>query len=44
MLRDNKVLAFKLRLILLKDLGKAYVTSEVTEEQVLAAIEKFTQK
>jgi len=44
MWRDKKVLAGKLRLILLKALGKAYVTSEVTEEQVLAAIEKFTQK
>lgn len=44
MWRDKKVLAGKLRLILLKALGQAYVTAEATEDQVLAAIEKFTQK
>ncbi|WP_455482718.1 3-dehydroquinate synthase [Haemophilus parahaemolyticus] len=44
MWRDKKVLAGKLRLILLKSLGQAYVTAEATENQVLAAIEKFTQK
>ncbi len=38
------MLAGKLRLILLKALGQAYVTAEATEDQVLAAIEKFTQK
>lgn len=43
MWRDKKVLAGKLRLILLKQLGQAYVTSVATEEQVLAAIERFTQ-
>lgn len=43
MWRDKKVLAGKLRLILLKKLGHAYVTSGATEEQVIAAIERFTQ-
>lgn len=43
MWRDKKVLAGKLRLILLKKLGQAYVTSVATEEQVIAAIERFTQ-
>lgn len=43
MWRDKKVLAGKLRLILLKKLGQAYVTSGATEEQVIAAIKRFTQ-
>lgn len=43
MWRDKKVLAGKLRLILLKKLGHAYVTSTATEEQVIAAIKRFTQ-
>lgn len=43
MWRDKKVLAGKLRLILLKKLGQAYVTSTATEEQVIAAIKRFTQ-
>lgn len=43
MWRDKKVLAGKLRLILLKKLGHAYVTSTASEEQVIAAIKRFTQ-
>lgn len=43
MWRDKKVLAGQLRLILLKKLGQAYVTSAATETQVLDAIESFTQ-
>lgn len=43
MWRDKKVLAGQLRLILLKSLGQAYVSSQATEEQVLQAIERFTQ-
>lgn len=43
MWRDKKVLNGKLRLILLRKLGQAYVTSVATEEQVIAAIERFTQ-
>lgn len=44
MWRDKKVLAGQLRLILLKKLGQAYVSSAASEVQVLAAIERFTQK
>ncbi|EER46755.1 3-dehydroquinate synthase [Actinobacillus minor NM305] len=44
MWRDKKVLGGQLRLILLKSLGNAYVTAQATEEQVVAAIEKFTQR
>lgn len=44
MWRDKKVLAGQLRLILLKSLGEAYVSSKATESQVLAAIERFTQR
>ncbi len=44
MWRDKKVLGGQLRLILLKSLGQAYVSAKATEEQVLAAIEKFTQR
>lgn len=43
MMRDKKVLKGQLRLILLKSLGKAYVTSDVTKEQVLESIERCTQ-
>ncbi|QIW16483.1 3-dehydroquinate synthase [Pasteurellaceae bacterium RH1A] len=43
MWRDKKVLAGKLRLILLKALGQAYVTSQASEEQVLEAIRTCTQ-
>lgn len=43
MWRDKKVLAGQLRLILLKKLGQAYVTSAATETQILDAIERFTQ-
>ncbi|HHW7507196.1 TPA: 3-dehydroquinate synthase [Mannheimia haemolytica] len=44
MWRDKKVLAGQLRLILLKSLGEAYVSSQATESQVLASIERFTQR
>lgn len=44
MWRDKKVLCGQLRLVLLKSLGQAYVFSKATEEQVLAAIERFTQR
>ncbi|WGE32221.1 3-dehydroquinate synthase [Actinobacillus genomosp. 2] len=44
MWRDKKVLNGQLRLILLKSLGNAYVTSQASEQQVLAAIERFTQR
>lgn len=43
MWRDKKVLAGQLRLILLKSLGQAYVSAKATEEQVIAAITRFTQ-
>lgn len=43
MWRDKKVLGGKLRLILLKQLGQAYIHSEATENQVLQAIERFVQ-
>lgn len=43
MWRDKKVLNGQLRLVLLKSLGRAYVTAQATEPQVLAAIERFTQ-
>ncbi|KAE9540419.1 3-dehydroquinate synthase [Ursidibacter maritimus] len=44
MWRDKKVLSGQLRLILLKSLGSAYVTSQVTEQQVIDAIRRFTQQ
>lgn len=44
MWRDKKVLSGQLRLILLKSLGQAYVSAKATEDQVLAAIERFTQR
>lgn len=43
MWRDKKVLDGKLRLILLKQLGRAYISAVATEEQVLQAIYRFTQ-
>lgn len=43
MWRDKKVLAGRLRLILLKSLGQAYVTDQISEQQVLNAIQRFTQ-
>lgn len=39
MMRDKKVLAGKLRLILLKSLGSAYVTSDVDKALVLQSIQ-----
>lgn len=44
MWRDKKVLNGTLRLILLKQLGEAYICSSATEAQVLAAIQRFTQE
>lgn len=44
MWRDKKVLSGQLRLILLKSLGQAYVSAKATESQVLASIERFTQR
>lgn len=38
MMRDKKVLAGKLRLVLLKRLGQAYVANQIESELVLAAI------
>ncbi|MBF0785113.1 3-dehydroquinate synthase [Muribacter muris] len=43
MWRDKKVLSGQLRLILLKKLGAAYVSSQASEAQVIAAISRFTQ-
>ena len=43
MLRDKKVLNGKLRLVLLKTLGQAYVTSDVTQPAVLDAIRTCSQ-
>ncbi|VEI46714.1 3-dehydroquinate synthase [Actinobacillus equuli] len=40
----QKVLGGQLRLILLKSLGQAYISAQATEAQVLAAIERFTQR
>lgn len=44
MWRDKKVLGGQLRLVLLKSLGKAYISGKATESQVLASIERFTQR
>lgn len=44
MRRDKKVLGGQLRLILLKSLGQAYVSAKAAEQQVLEAIERFTQR
>ncbi|QIM63575.1 3-dehydroquinate synthase [Pasteurellaceae bacterium Orientalotternb1] len=43
MWRDKKVLSGQLRLILLRRLGQAYVTAKACEDQVIAAITRFTQ-
>ncbi|PJG82956.1 3-dehydroquinate synthase [Caviibacterium pharyngocola] len=43
MMRDKKVLAGKLRLILLKSLGQAYVATDTDQDKVLAAIRRCTQ-
>lgn len=44
MWRDKKIVSGQLRLILLKALGQAYISVSVTEQQVLDAIERFTQR
>lgn len=43
MWRDKKVLGGQLRLILLRNLGQAYVSAKATEQQVLDAISRFSQ-
>lgn len=43
MWRDKKVLAGQLRLILLKQLGVAYISTEASETQVLQSITRFSQ-
>ena len=43
MMRDKKVLAGKLRLVLLKSLGQAYVAADTDKELVLTAIRRCTQ-
>ena len=43
MIRDKKVLNGKLRLVLLKVLGQAYVATDVPQEQVIEAINRCTQ-
>ncbi|WP_439241424.1 3-dehydroquinate synthase [Lonepinella sp. BR2474] len=43
MMRDKKVLAGKLRLVLLRHLGQAYVTSDIDKALVLSAIMACTQ-
>lgn len=43
MMRDKKVLAGKLRLVLLKSLGQAYVATDTDKEYVLDAIRTCTQ-
>ena len=43
MMRDKKVLNGKLRLVLLKALGQAYVATDVPQEQVIDAINRCTQ-
>ncbi|MDY4281198.1 MAG: 3-dehydroquinate synthase [[Pasteurella] mairii] len=43
MMRDKKVLAGKLRLVLLKSLGQAYVVTDTDKDLVLKAIERCTQ-
>lgn len=44
MQRDKKVLSGQLRLILLKQLGQAYITSDINEQQLLDAIHCCTQQ
>ena len=43
MMRDKKVLAGKLRLVLLKSLGQAYVANDTDHTLVLNAIRRCTQ-
>ena len=43
MMRDKKVLKGKLRLVLLKALGQAYVATDGPQEQVIEAINRCTQ-
>lgn len=43
MMRDKKVLAGKLRLVLLKSLGQAYVATDTAKDLVLNAIRRCTQ-
>lgn len=43
MWRDKKVLAGQLRLILLRQLGAAYISTEASEAQVLQSITRFSQ-
>lgn len=43
MMRDKKVLNGKLRLVLLKALGQAYVATDIPQEQVIEAINRCTQ-
>ncbi|BFU60305.1 MULTISPECIES: 3-dehydroquinate synthase [Rodentibacter] len=43
MMRDKKVLAGKLRLVLLKSLGQAYVATDTDHTLVLSAIRRCTQ-
>ena len=43
MMRDKKVLAGKLRLVLLKSLGQAYIVTDTDKDLVLNAIKRCTQ-
>lgn len=43
MMRDKKVLAGKLRLVLLKSLGQAYIATDTDKDLVLDAIKRCTQ-
>lgn len=43
MMRDKKVLAGKLRLVLLKSLGQAYIVTDTDKDIVLNAIKRCTQ-
>ena len=43
MMRDKKVLAGKLRLVLLKSLGQAYIATDADKDLVLNAIKRCTQ-
>lgn len=43
MMRDKKVLAGKLRLVLLKALGQAYVATDIEKSAVLNAIQAYSQ-
>ncbi|MDG6881659.1 3-dehydroquinate synthase [Phocoenobacter uteri] len=43
MQRDKKVIAGKLRLILLKQLGQAYISSDITQQQIIDSITHCSQ-